>query len=185
MTLTSVGRRVTTFLFAIAVLIQLTPVVAIGQSKASENRRGPVDVTFKKWRTAVLPATVPGATTRILFKGVVGGELGDGDFVAEVLDRQVTTPCSAFAPAPCPPVPSPSIIALDAVYEIHAGDRSFTALLHGGTNGATGAALLEGLVVAGWRTGAHVRVAFDTVSNCAEANGGTCFQGVVRVGAAH
>ena len=46
-----------------------------------------------------------------------------------------------------------SIVRLEAIYEIRAGDHSFTALIRGGTNNLTGAAQLDGVVLAGWRTG--------------------------------
>jgi hypothetical protein len=99
----------------------------------TDKHRGPVEVTFTKWRTAVLPPS-PEIPTRFLFKGIVRGDLGEGHLVAEVLDRKVSTRWSALA----------------------------SALIQGGTNGVTGAALLDGVVGA-------------------EAPPGMCFQGVIRV----
>ena len=48
----------------------------------------------------------PAVATRSLFAGNVGGDLGEGDFVGEVLDRKVSTPCTFTAP-PCTPGTAP------------------------------------------------------------------------------
>jgi len=59
----------------------------------------------------------------------------------------------------------------------------FTALIRGGTNRATGTALLDGIVLAGWRTGAPVHVEFETVVGCMGATATTtCFEGTIQVG---
>jgi hypothetical protein len=60
-----------------------------------------------------------------------------------------------------------------------------TALIHGGSDTAGGR--LEGVIGSGWRRGAHVRVAFDTLSSCTDPDGGVhgpCFDGTIRVGRA-
>ncbi len=153
-----------------------------------DKRRGPVEVTFTKWRTAGLPLP-PAVATRSLFAGNVGGDLGEGDFVGEVLDPRVSTPCTFTAP-PCTPGTTPptitgSIASLHAIYEVRAGDRSFIALIQGGSDSAGGR--LEGVIVSGWRIGAHVRVAFDTLSSCTDRDGvahGPCFDGTIRIGRA-
>lgn len=207
MRIIGVQSRVSLVLIAVALLLHLLPALAAGQPDAQQatiqgshfpgipvpstettrdRRRGAVEVTFTKWRTAVIAS--PGVPTRYLFKGIVGGDLGAGDFVGEVLDRAVSTPCTALTP-PCapditPPTISGSIIALHAIYEVKVGEQSFTALIRGGTNGISGAALLDGVILAGWRTGARVHVAFQTMTNCADAPAGPCFQGVIRVGRA-
>ena len=129
------------------------------------------------------------AATRSLFAGNVRGDLGEGDFVGEVLDRKASTTCTAFDP-PCtpgitPPTISQSIASLQAIYEVQAGEHSFIALIQGGSNSAGGR--LEGVIVSGWRIGAHVRVAFDTLSSCTDRDGvahGPCFDGTIRVGRA-
>ena len=197
-----IQRRVSPFLIVAVLLLQLSPALAAGQADAQQaaiqgsrfpgipvpstettrdRRRGPVEVTFTKWLTAVLPPS--GVPVRRLFKGIVGGDVGAGDFVGEVLDREASTPCTALDPPCTPAVPTitPSIIALHAIYEVIVGEHSFTALIKGGSNDATGAALLDGVVLAGWRTGARVHVAFQTKTDCAGAPAGTCFQGVIRV----
>jgi len=191
MRIIGVQSRVSPFLIAVVLLLQLSAALATGQPDAQQatiHGSRPVEVTFTKWRTAVLPSP-PEVPTRFLFEGTVAGDLGDGNFVGEVLDRKVSTPCTAFAP-PCtpgitPPTITTSIIALHAIYEVQVGEHSFTALIQGGTNGVTGAALLNGLILAGWRTGAHVHVEFQTIPGtigCVGAPSGvTCFQGTIRV----
>jgi hypothetical protein len=66
--------------------------------------------------------------------------------------------------------------------EVVDGDRSFTALVQGGTNNQTGAALLEGVILAGWRTGDRVHVEFEVMTNCLGAPLGRCFQGTIQIG---
>jgi hypothetical protein len=204
MNIIGVHSRVSPFLIAAVLLLQLSPALAAGQpdsqqatiqgsrfpgmpvpSTETKNHKtsGPLEVTFTKWLTTVLPPP-PAVTIRRLFEGFVGGDLGDGAFVAEVLDRKVPTPCSAFAP-PCPPTITGSIASLHAIYEVKAGEASFIALIQGGSTSAGGR--LEGVIVSGKRIGARVRVAFDTLSSCTDPNGvthGPCFQGTIRVGRA-
>ena len=188
MRIIGVQSRVSPFLIAFVLLLQLSPALAIGQPDAQEatvQGSRPVEVTFTKWRTAVLPPP-SAAATRSLFAGNVGGDLGEGYFVGEVLYRQASTPCSAFVP-PCttPPTISESIASLQAIYEVRAGDHSFIAVIQGGSTSAGGR--LEGVIVSGWRIGAHVGVAFDTLSSCTDRDGvahGPCFDGTIRVGRA-
>jgi hypothetical protein len=111
--------------------------------------------------------------------GSTGGDI-PGTFVGEVLQRQLTANPNLKA----------GIIKLEAIYEVHDvnGDHVFTALIRGGTNQATGAALLDGVVLAGWRTGADVHVQFQTIpgtTGCVGAPSGvTCFEGTIHIGRA-
>ena len=208
MRIIGVRSGVSSFVIAIVLLLLISPALAGGQPDAERvmtqgtrfpgvpvpgtetvehKRRGPVEVTFTKWRTAQIPPP-PAVTVRSLFAGIVAGDLGEGDFVGEVLDRKVSTPCTAFEPQCTPGITPPtitgSIVALHAIYEVQADEHSFTALIQGGTNGVTTAALLNGVVLAGWRTGAQVHVAFQTISTCTDRAGGThgpCFQGTIRI----
>ena len=105
-------------------------------------------------------------------EGVTGGDV-PGTYVGEVLQRQVSAN----------PGLHNGVVRLEAIYEVHAGERSFTALIRGGSNVKTGAAILDGVVLGGWRTGATVHVTFDTLASCAEAPPGLpCFRGTIRVG---
>ena len=192
MKIIGVQSRVSPFLIAVVLLLQLPPALATGQPEAQQatiQGSQPVEVTFTKWRTAGVPQPPPLAT-RSLFAGNVGGDLGEGDFVGEVLDRKVSTaPCTFTAPPCTPGTTQPtitgSIASLQAIYEVQAGEHSFIALIQGGSNSAGGR--LEGVIVSGWRIGAHVRVAFDTLSSCTDRDGvahGPCFDGTIRVGRA-
>jgi hypothetical protein len=205
MRIIGVRSRVSPFLIAVVLLLQLSPALATGQPDAlqatiqgsafpgmpvpsTETAQAPVQVTFTKWRTAGVPQPPPLAT-RSLFAGNVGGDLGEGDFVGEVLDRKVSTPCTFTAP-PCTPGTTPptitgSIASLQAIYEVQVGEQSFIALIQGGSTSLGGR--LEGVIVSGWRIGAHVRVAFDTLSSCTDRDGvahGPCFDGTIHIGRA-
>jgi hypothetical protein len=186
-----VQNRISLFLIAVVLLLQLSPALATGQPdarQATSQGSQPIEVTFTKWRTAQVPQPPP-LPPRSLFAGNVGGDLGDGDFVGEVLDRKVSTPCTfttpACTPGTTPPTITGSVASLDAIYEVQAGEHSFIALIRGGSTSLGGR--LEGVIVSGWRIGAHVRVAFDTLSTCTDRDGvthGPCFQGVIQVGRA-
>jgi hypothetical protein len=205
MRIIGVRSRVSPFLIAVVLLLQLSPALATGQPDAlqatiqgsafpgmpvpsTETAQAPVHVTFTKWPTTGLPP-LPAVPGRTLFQGFVGGDLGDGDFVGEVLDRKVSTACTAFDP-PCtpgitPPTITGSIASLQAIDEVQAGEQSFIALIHGGSTSLGGR--LEGVIVSGWRTGAHVRVAFDRLSSCSDRHGvahGPCFDGTIHIGRA-
>ena len=192
MRIIGVQSRVSPFLIAVVLVLQLLPALAIGHADAQEATiQGsrvpgmPVDVTFTKWPTTGLPP-LPAVPGRTLFQGFVGGDLGDGAFVGEVLDSKVSTACTAFGPTCTPGITPPTITgsigALHAIYEVQVGENSFTALIQGGRNRvAGGVALLDGVILAGWRTGAQVHVAFQTTADCAGAPAGPCFQGVIRV----
>jgi hypothetical protein len=167
--------RVAAFSSAIAMLLQIAPVMA--DPKLDRNR--PIEVTFTKWVTE--PVFVPdnfGITEgRGLMAGFTGGDI-PGTFVGEVLQGQRSAN----------PALRTSINRLEAIYEVHDlnGGHVFTALIRGGTNRATGAALLNGVVLAGWRTGAPVHVEFVTIVGCvgAPTPTTTCFEGTIHVGRA-
>jgi hypothetical protein len=153
--------RIACFVGAVALLVQISPATA--EDLLDNNR--PVDVAFTKW-----------VTTSPLMEGFWGGDLAN-KYVGEVLQRQVSVNPALN-----------SIVRLEAIYEIQNGDHSFTALIRGGTNNVTGAAQLDGVVLAGWRTGARVHVEFDTIpgtTGCFGAPAGkTCFVGTIHVGRA-
>jgi len=151
--------RVACFVGAVALLVQISPAAA----EDHRNDNGPIEIAFTKW-----------VTTFPLMEGFWGGDLAN-KYVGEVLQRQVSVNPALNG-----------IVRLEAIYEFQNGDRSFTALIRGGTNNVTGAAQLDGVVLAGWRTGARVHVEFDTVpgtTGCFGAPAGkTCFVGTIHVG---
>lgn len=160
MTTIRLQSRVASVVGAIVLLLPMSP--AIAQGHRDNNR--PVEVTFTKW----VPASP-------LMVGFTGGA-APGIFVGEILQRQVSTNPNLNG-----------IVRLEAIYEVQAGRRSFTALIRGGTNAVTGAALLDGVILAGWRTGAQVAVEFQTTpAPCegapSELAALTCFQGTIHVG---
>jgi hypothetical protein len=78
-------------------------------------------------------------------EGFVGGDVA-GDCSGEVPQFQVSG--------------NGRIVRLEAMYDVQAGKRSFTALVRGGQNNVTGAAIVDGVILGGWRTGAHVPVEY-------------------------
>lgn len=148
--------------------------VSLAMAHGNGDRNRTVEIPFTKW-----------ITTFPLMEGFWGDDLGN-KWVGEVFERQVSQrqADNCFLPAPnCG-----RIVRLEAFYEVQNGDRSFTALIRGGTSGDTGAAVLDGTVLFGWRVGAPVHVEFQTIpgtTGCVGAPlGANCFQGTIRVGRA-
>ena len=164
-----IRTRVASLVGVVALLIQISP--ALATDKDHNNR--PVEITFTKWAAA--PPAVPPTPFFGLFEGFAGDGIL-GSFNAEVLWRQASV--------------NGHVAGLEAMYEVVDGDRSFTALIRGGQN-AAGAALLEGVIMAGWRTGARVQVVFQrygAVAGTPSCEGAplnkTCFEGIIYVGRA-
>jgi len=183
-------------LMCAAVMTLLLPIpaaIAADQGDGSNgNQLGdrPVTVSFTKWRVNVPadPSQPP-----FQFDGVARGPVA-GTFVAEVLQRQSTTYTKFRNP----------LTQLEAVYEVQTeacvatpgicgldGDRSFTALIRGGQNAAF-SGRLDGVILAGWRTGARVHVEFErhvpstpTEFACTDAPiNKVCFEGTLEIGSA-
>jgi hypothetical protein len=146
----------TSAVIALALLLQIAPVVASGDSGGRDGHS--IVVTFTKWLIDGGP----------LMEGVVGGDVA-GAFAGEVLTGHTTA--------------SGRITLLDAVYEAQADRRSFTALLRGGEDNRTGTAILDGVVLAGWHMGARVHVRFRTLETCTHDDvvHGPCFQGTITI----
>jgi hypothetical protein len=204
MKIIGVQRYVSPFVIAAVLLLQLSPALAAGQpdgqqatiqgsrvpgipvagtDKKGDRHHGAVEVTFTKWVTG--PVFVPdnfGITEgRGLMEGFTAGDV-PGTFVGEVLQGQRSAN----------PALKAGINKVEAIYEVHdlKGNHVFTALIRGGTNLVTGAALLDGVVLAGWRTGAQVHVAFQTYApaptgpGCPDTRAPTdrnCFVGTIHV----
>lgn len=159
MTTVRVHTRVALLVGAMALLFHVAPVLAAGDD--DPNR--PLQTTFAKW---FVSATA--------MEGYWGGNL-DNKYVGELLQRQ-----ASVNPA------LNGVARLEAVYQFHYGSHFFTALIRGGSNSVTGKAYLDGVVLAGWRTGASVHVEFDRIATgCVGAPAGiACFVGTVQVGRA-
>ena len=163
-----IHARIASFVAAVALFSQILP--ALASDKDHDNNR-PVDITFTKW-AAPAPALPPTPFFGLLTGFAGAGPLGS--FNGEVLWRQVSV--------------NGHVVGLEAMYEVVDGDRSFTALIRGGQN-AAGAAQLDGVILAGWRTGARVHVVFQrhlgSEGGCVGAPfGKTCFEGTIHVGGA-
>jgi hypothetical protein len=162
-------NRAACFVVAMALLSQIAPALATDND---DNNR-PVNVTFTKWGAP--PPAVPPTPFFGLFEGFSGDGLL-GSFGAEILWRQASV--------------NGHVAGLEAMYEVVDGDRSFSALIRGGSNQA-GLGLLDGVILAGWRTGARVQVVFQRygavvgMPSCAGApDNKTCFVGTIHVGRA-
>jgi hypothetical protein len=163
------SRLIASAMIASVVLFNMPSALANGASNGRDKHD--VIVTFTKWVTAVVPPIpAEAAASRFLMAGIVGGDVA-GNFVGEVIDRRVSTTGTVTA----------QIVALEALYEVQAGDHSFTALVQGGQNNATHKALLDGTILDGWRTGARVQVEYSVISGCAGKPAGPCFQGTIRI----
>lgn len=162
-----IRARVALFVGALASLMQVLPVLT-ADGDHEDNR--PVEVTFTKWAAPAPPPTVPPTPFFGLFEGFAGdGVLGS--FGAELLWRQSSV--------------NGHVAGLEAMYEVVDGNRSFTALIRGGSNPA-GLGILDGVIHSGWRTGARVHVRFQrylaSQGGCPGAPvGKTCFVGVIHI----
>ena len=163
---------------AVALLVQVSPAMASDW----DHHNRPVEITFTKWAApspVFPPPPPPPAPPPPPFFGLFQGFAGDGllgSFGAEVLWRQVSL--------------NGHVTGLEAMYEVVDGDRSFTALIRGGQN-AAGLGLLDGVILAGWRTGARVEVVFqrfNAIAGMASCEGAPlntrCFTGTILVGRA-
>ncbi len=169
MTTVRVRTRLACVVGAIALLFPFAP--AMAASDDDHNR--PVNVTFTKWGAP--PPAVPPTPFFGLFEGFSGDGLL-GSFGAEILWRQASV--------------NGHVAGLEAMYEVVDGDRSFSALIRGGSNQA-GLGLLDGVILAGWRTGARVQVVFQrygAIAGTPSCEGApvnkTCFVGTIHVGRA-
>jgi hypothetical protein len=167
MRIIGVHTRLASFVTAVALLAHIPAALASDQ----DNDNRPVEITFTKW-AAPSPA-VPPTPFFGLFEGFADHGL-PGSFGSEILWRQASM--------------NGHVAGLEAMYEVVNGDRSFTALIRGGSNPA-GLGLLEGVIMAGWRTGARVQVVFQRygaiagIPSCAGApENKTCFEGTIYVG---
>lgn len=188
-----VHRHALTCAAVMMLVLPMSASIAADQGDTNDrNELGerPVTVSFTKWRVNVPadPSQPP-----FQFDGIARGPVA-GTFVAEVLQRQST----AFTKL------RNALTRLEAVYEVQTeacvatpgicgldGDRSFTALIRGGQNAAS-SGRLDGVILAGWRTGARIHVEFErhvpstpTEFACTDAPiNKVCFEGTMQIGSA-
>ena len=169
--------RVAALACAIVLLIQISPAQA--DDDRDDHRNRPVRITFTKWAAPAPNPLPPPTNPPTPFYGLFQGFFNHrplGSFVAEILWRQTSV--------------NGHVNGLTALYEIvdEGGTHSFSALIRGGSN-AAGAGLLDGVILAGWRTGALVHVSFQRydanplAASCEGAPLNTrCFVGTIYVG---
>jgi hypothetical protein len=177
MTTTRTRTRVTSLVGAIVMLLPVSVSMAQGPKSLAmagdqRDKNRPVEVTFTKW---VLLNSVN-------MEGVTGGAV-PGVFVGETLQSQMSVN----------PNLKGKVNRLEVVYEVQDqdGDRDFTALIRGGSNRVDAVGLFDGVILAGWRTGARVQVAWQRYLAsdpiCLDAGappGLNCFKGTIYVGRA-
>ena len=167
---TRIATRFASILSLILLTLQIAPDLTAGPQGQSENHQN-FEVTFTKWVAGVTPHPAPPFPSAdpgqniILLTGFTGGD-APGALAVEILYRKTST--------------DGSINQLWPIFKVSAGNRSFTALVQGGSN-AAGLGLLEGVIMDGWRLGARVRVRFQRMTNCDGAPAGTCVKGTIRI----
>ena len=156
------NRRVLAFLSAIALLLQMSPAIAGGQS-LDDNR--PVEITFTKW-----------GTSATAMEGFAEGYIS-GPFVGHLF-RQINSA-------------NGHVTLLEAMYEVLDTERPFAALIWGGVGLPQGGRLtgrLDGIILRGWRSGAPVHVEFNvarpSTGGCigAPPTVTLCFEGTIHIG---
>jgi len=140
-----VRRRLLVSIATVALLL-----VSLGAGTASAG--GGQHSTFTKW-----------ITSWPNMAGIVGGAVGDGEFVGEVID---------YAPGPT--------TLITAIYHFGGSRHDFTARMHVEQTGLH--AVLVGVVIDGWGKGKLVTGAYDQIT-CDHGGLTTdCFQGYLDVG---
>lgn len=142
----------------VGLLVQMSSVVAAQDPSNSDERRhrGALAVSFTKWVVESGPAMA----------GYAQG--GRARFVGEVLDLKVSETLG--------------IARIEANYEIQGWrGRSFTALIDGGQSLLTRRAVLDGVILHGWRAGARVHVEYLAMDHCPGAPVGECYVGTIYI----
>jgi hypothetical protein len=112
------------------------------------------DVTFTKWIT-----TFPNMA------GIVGGDIGDGPFVGEILNINTVG----------------TITTIEALYHMYGSRHSFTAHVYVTQDDVAGMAVITGRVTEGWLEDAHVSGEYKVLSPCNIGTASTCFQGTLKI----
>jgi hypothetical protein len=156
------SRKIAVAVLATLLISSAVFAASVLADPASESRDTghPVVVSFTKWVTIS-----PGYP---IMAGTVKAD-DVGTFAGEILLLHTTQ--------------SGDITQLQAVYEVQAGDQSFKALVQGGQNNQAGTALLDGVILGGWHTGAKVHVQYRVVPKCGQANAlnDRCFTGTITI----
>jgi hypothetical protein len=160
-------RRFTTYLAAIlglALLASIGVVAHLEATVASADGFGQTRVTFTKWVTDFPPSGMPIAN----MVGVVGGDVGDGNFVGEVLTFD-------------PTLGGGKVAKITADYHLNGSvHQSTVRLTVWQFNNKF--AVLSGAVTGGWKTGALAYGMYQVIP-CTQGvvQGGICYQGTLYV----
>ena len=155
-----IHSRAAALVCALALLTQVSPIRAEGQGNSN-----PVDFTFTKWGIV----TVPGGG----MSGFINGDPTVPSFIGHLF---TSGPSFNF-----------HLRRIEAMYEVVDGDRSFVAMMRGAQN-ASSFAILDGVILDGWRIGAPVHVEFvartPAAGGCvgAPATVTLCWEGTIHVG---
>ena len=162
--------RVASFVGAVALLMQISPALATGQ----DDHNRPVEITFTKWGVTAPPLPAPQPPFG-LFEGFSGDRLRG--LVRRRGSLATTEPERARQWT-----------------RGHVRGRGRGPFVHGAHPGRVecgGLGLLDGVILAGWRTGARVQVVFQrylAIAGMPSCEGApvnkTCFVGTIHVGRA-
>jgi len=152
------SMRVAGLFAALALVAGATTASARTHNQSRHETEPGLLLTYAKWFAPGFPNMV----------GTVGGDI-DGQFGGAVL-RAMPDPTGRF-------------IHLSAIYIVVAPDpsQSLTMRVDGVQDNQSGTAVLDGRVVDGYLWGAHVHAEYKVISSCAQASGGVCFQGTIKV----
>jgi len=107
--------------------------------------------TFTKW-----------VTTAPNMAGVVGGAVGNGSYVGEILKMT-----------------SGSAQVIESLYQFKGTKHSFTALVHVEQTGLK--AVIIGIVTDGWRKGSLVKGEYTQITSPQAPGNGTAFEGTLDI----
>ena len=124
------------------------------------------DDTFTKWVTASKPAE--GVLANMV--GVVGGDVGPGEYKGEVISMNTVG----------------NITSIKALYHFNGSKHAFTADLNVTQDDSAGTATITGYVTEGWLKGASLTGEYNVLAVCPietpdNAYGTLCFQGALHV----
>jgi hypothetical protein len=124
------------------------------------------DNTFTKWVTSSPPAA--GVLANMV--GVVGGAVGPGSYMGEVISLNTVG----------------NITSIEALYHFNGSKHAFTADLNITQDDSAGTATITGYVTEGWLKGASVTGEYNVLAVCPldtpeNAYGTLCFRGALHV----
>jgi hypothetical protein len=152
------SMRVAGLMAAVVLVAGATSAAARTHHGSRHEPASGLSLTYTKWFAPGFPNMV----------GTVGGDV-DGQFGGAVL-RAMPDSTGRF-------------VRLSAIYIVVAPDpsRSLTMRVDGVQDKLSGTAVLDGRVVDGYLRGAHVHAEYKVISDCAQASGGLCFEGTIKV----